>query len=105
VTSDPAIANEHADRAFHDPRTGRNDSVGLLAAQHRLCDLLSVGEVGDPHLHDLDPGDRDRPAAKPRGRAGGAQRARLAHSMHSTLSGAAARRAGAIGSPQPSQTP
>ena len=33
------------------------------------------------------------------------QRARRAHSMQSTLSGAAARRAGAIGSPQPSQTP
>ena len=34
-----------------------------------------------------------------------AQRARRAHSMQSTLSGAAARRAGAIGSPQPSQAP
>ena len=33
------------------------------------------------------------------------QRARRAHSMQSTLSGAAARRAGAIGSPQPSQMP
>ena len=39
------------------------------------------------------------------GRAAGPQRARRAHSMQSTLSGAAARRAGAIGSPQPSQMP
>ena len=32
---------------------GRNDGAGLLALQHRLGDLLGVGEVADPRLHHL----------------------------------------------------
>ena len=50
---------DHADRALHDARAGRHHGVGLLPAQHGLRDLLGVGQVGDPHLDDLDAGDGD----------------------------------------------
>jgi hypothetical protein len=37
---------------------GGDHRVRLLPAQHRLCDLLRVGEMADPDLDDLEPGDR-----------------------------------------------
>ena len=50
---------DHADGTFDDPRASGHDGVGLLAAQHRLRDLLGVGQVGDADLDDLEPGDGD----------------------------------------------
>ena len=47
---------DEADRALdHRPASGE-DRFGLLAAEHHLGDLGRVGEVGQPGLEDLDPG-------------------------------------------------
>ena len=51
---------DHADRALDDPGARGDDGVGLLPAQHGLGDLRGVGEMADPHLDDLDAGDRTR---------------------------------------------
>ena len=52
-------AIDHADRSFDDPRAGGHHGVGLLAPEHGLRDLLGVGQVGDAHLDDFEPGDGD----------------------------------------------
>ena len=38
------------DRALYDLAAGRDDGAGLLALEHRACDLRRVGEMGDPHV-------------------------------------------------------
>jgi uncharacterized membrane-anchored protein len=50
---------DHANRTLDDLRARRHDGVCLLPAQHRLRDLRGIGEMADPHLDDLDSGDRD----------------------------------------------
>ena len=50
---------DHAHCTVDDTRAGGHDCAGLLTAQHGLGDLRSVGEVADPYLDDLEPGDDD----------------------------------------------
>ena len=50
---------DHADRAVDDLGPRGDDRRGLLALEHGLGDLGGVGEMTDPYLDDLDPGDLD----------------------------------------------
>jgi len=47
---------DHAHGTLHDLLAGRDDRFGLLAAQHRLCDLGRVGKVGESGVIDKDAG-------------------------------------------------
>ena len=41
---------DHVDRSAHNLAASRDDSVGLLAAQHGLGDLGSVGQVREARI-------------------------------------------------------
>ncbi len=46
----------HTHRAVHDDLTGGQDSGGLLPLEHGGGDLRSVGQMGEPGVHDLHAG-------------------------------------------------